>query len=159
MAGILEGLTITSSFKEALDFSNAKLRDQTPVIPGIEDSELVALRSHLESCGFTVRRSLSDVSDLAFHLERTEKRYCGVIVLRKKTITIELLKATLSFLECRPDSQLVIVNGCNPTDDEPDEDVPDFWICIVQGGGVFYAEDDEPIRLFQRKRNELSTTN
>jgi hypothetical protein len=156
MSFFLNQLSITSCFADAVAFSNKILAQQSVVSAEVEDAELAQLRSHLELSGFTVRQTLNDVSDLAFHLERSQKRLCGLIVIRKRAISIDLLKSVHAFLECRSDSQVVIVNGCNPLGDAPSEDVSDFWICMAQRSGFFYAEDDDPVRLFQQDR--LSTS-
>ena len=153
----LDQLSITDCFSDAVAFSNNILEQQSVVSAEIEDSELAQLRSHLETSGFTLRQSLDDVSDLAFHLERNEKRLFGLIVIRKRAISIDLLKSVHDFLECRADCQVVIVNGCNPWGDDPSEDVSDFWICMVKAGGSFYAENDDPVRLFRQTRRDPST--
>jgi hypothetical protein len=72
------------------------------------DLGLAQLRSQLETSGFTVRQTLYDGSELAFHLERNEKRLYGLIVIRKRAISIDLFKSVHAFLECRSDSQIVI---------------------------------------------------
>jgi hypothetical protein len=154
MSFSLNQLNITSSFSDAIAFSNKTLAQQSIISAEIEDLELAQLRSQLETSGFTVRQSLNDGSDLAFHLERNEKRLYGLIVIRKRAISIDLLKSVHAFLECRSDSQVVTVNGCNPLGDDPSEDVSDFWICMVKSGGFFYAENDDAVRLFQQTRRD-----
>ena len=152
MSFSLDQLSITSCFSDAVAFSNKVLAQQSVISAEIEDAELEQLRYHLEMSGFTVRRSLDDVSDIAFHLERNQKRLCGLIVIRKRAISIDLLKSVHAFLESRSDCQVVIVNGCNPLGDDLSDDVSDFWICMVQGSGFFYAEDNDPVKLFQQNR-------
>ena len=152
MSFSIQQLRITDCFSDALTFSNKMLAQQSVVPAEVEDSELAKLRSHLETSGFTIRQMLDDGSDLAFHLERNEKLLLGLIVIRKRAISIDLLKSVHAFLECRDECQVVIVNGCNPMGDDPSENVSDFWICMVQGGGFFYAETEDPVWLFEQTR-------
>lgn len=145
-------LEVSNNFSDAIAFSNKNSDRQSTVSNEIEDQEMSELRLRLEQDGFSISRSIKDIADLSFHFERTNKRTCGVIVIRKSAISIDLLESIAKFLECKDDSQVVIVNGCNPIGEDLSEDVSDFWICLVREGGFFYTEDKEPRELFQRSR-------
>ena len=151
-------LTVTSEFSDALSFSNAKAAEQTAVVDKLQDLELSELRFHLEESRFSVRLAMEEGKDVAFNLERTGKRIYGIVVLRKNAISVDLLCSISKFLENRTDTQIVIVNGCNPIGDSPEEEVPDFWVCLVEGSHFIYVENAEVTKLFQRER-QLKPTN
>jgi len=82
MSFSLNQLSITSSFSDAIAFSNKTLAQQSVISAETEDLELAQLRSQLETSGFTVSQSLNDGSDLEFHLQRNEKRRRGSKTLK-----------------------------------------------------------------------------
>ena len=152
MSYLWNQISLTAHFSEALAFSNRKAGLQSDVTPKAEDEELSELEAHFEKNGFSVQSAIEEGKDISFHLDRTRKMVHGIFVNYKNVISADLLDSIAKFLEGRMDTQIVIVNGCNPIGEEPEEEVPDFWICLVAGGGIFYAEADEVTKLFQRTR-------
>jgi hypothetical protein len=148
-------LSVTYSLSDAVAFSNKFADHQTAVPPEIEDQELSELQIQLEKTGFSVRYAMEGGKDLAFHLDRANVTFHGILVLRKAAISVDLLSVAYEFIANRKNSQILIVNSCNSMGDNPAEEVPDFWICLIDGHGIMYQEANEVSELFHRKRSDL----
>jgi hypothetical protein len=148
-------LSVTYSLSDALAFSDRAGDAQIKVPPQIEDQELSELQTQLEQAGFSVQNALEDGKDVAFDLNRGDVTIHGIYVLRKSAISVDILRAVGDFLQNRTNTQVVICNSCNVLRDNPAEEVPDFWICLIDDHGIMYQEANEVSELFRRKRSDL----
>lgn len=141
----------THDFSEALEFNNSAAARLPLVSEDVIDDDFRNLRNFLEKEGYKIRHGMEPHKDLAFIIDNTHRRVYPIAVLLKRVITAHLLATIQRFVDQSQEVQVLLVNGCNSVGDEPHEQVPDFWICLVPGGnGVGYVEADEVLDLFAR---------
>jgi hypothetical protein len=145
-------ISFTSNFDVALARSNEFL-DLLPLSTAEEvDDDLARLRARLIAEQFSVQESIEDNKDLAFHLSRCGKLRHGIITLRKSAICRELIVAIRDFVTNGVAKEIVLMNGCDPLMDNPQETVDDFWLTLNPQNGTFYMASDSVKALFENAR-------